>query len=91
MAATGVALMLLGTVVAAPYARMNGAYIEEWWTAMALASLLCLGGFAAGIFLPLIGGILLAIGAVASLIVVGLSTPPRSGEPEVGREPAEPL
>lgn len=77
LAAAGVALMLLGAVVAAPYASMKGPYIEEWWTALALASLLCLVGFTAEIFLPFVGGVLLTVGGVAALIVVGLSAPPR--------------
>ncbi len=90
LAAAGVALMLLGTVVAAPYARMSGAWVADWWTALALASLLCLAGFTAEIFLPFIGGVLLTVGAVASLIVVGLSIPPKPDQTPAGREPAGP-
>jgi hypothetical protein len=78
LAAVGVALMLLGTVVAAPYASSRGPLVEEWWTPLALASLLCLVGFSAEIFLPFIGGVLLTVGGVAALVVVGLSTPPRA-------------
>jgi hypothetical protein len=77
IAAAGTGVLILGVVVSAPYARLRGSLIGEWWTALALASLVCLAGFAAEIFLPVVGGVLLTCGAIAALIVVGLSTPPR--------------
>jgi hypothetical protein len=78
LAAAGTGLLVLGVVLAAPAARLRGPFIGEWWTPLALASLVCLAGFAAEIFLPVIGGILLTGGAVAALIVLGLSTPPQA-------------
>ena len=77
LAAAGVSLMLLGVVVAAPYASLRGPYLEEWWMALGLTTLVCLAGFTAELFLPLVGGILLTVGGVAALVVLGLSTPPQ--------------
>lgn len=77
VAAVGTGVLILGVVIAAPYARMRGQLIGEWWTPLALASLVCLAGFAAEIFLPVVGGVLLTAGAIGALVVVGLSTPPR--------------
>jgi hypothetical protein len=73
-------MLLVGVVVAAPYARQRGHLIGEWWSALAVSSLVCLGGFALGLFLPLPGGITLTAGAVGALVIVGLSTPPQPAE-----------
>ncbi len=80
LAAAGVALMLLGVVVAAPYARMSGPFLDEWWMTLAALTLVCLCGFAAELFLPFVGGVLLTAGGVAALVVLGLSTPPQPAD-----------
>jgi hypothetical protein len=80
LAAAGSALMVLGVVVSAPEARQSGRYLEQWWTAMGLASLVCLIGFGLELVLPVAGGILLSAGGVVGLLAVALGTPPRPAE-----------
>lgn len=70
--------MLLGVVVSAPEARNSGPYLEQWWTALGIAALVCLTGFALELVVPVAGGVLLTIGGVAALLAVGLGTPPRT-------------
>jgi hypothetical protein len=79
LAGAGVALMLLGVVISAPEAGNSGPYLEQWWTPMSLASLVCLVGFVLEMVIPVAGGLLLTVGGVAALLVVGLGMPPRSG------------
>jgi hypothetical protein len=79
LAGAGVVLMLLGVVVSAPEARNSGPYLEQWWTALGVAALVCLVGFVLELAVPVVGGVLLVIGGVATLLVVGLGTPPRAG------------
>lgn len=79
LAGAGVALMLLGVVISAPEAGNGGPYLEQWWTPMSLASLVCLVGFALELVIPAVGGLLLTVGGVAALLAVGLGMPPRPG------------
>jgi hypothetical protein len=80
LAAAGALLMVVGVVVSAPEARRSGPYLEQWWTAMALASLVCLTGFGLELLLPVVGGVLLSAGGVAALLAVALGTPPRGAQ-----------
>lgn len=80
LAAVGVSLMLLGAIISAPEARNSGPYLEQWWTALGVAALLCLVGLGLELVVPVAGGMLIAIGGVAALFAVGLGTPPRPAE-----------
>ena len=80
LAGAGVALMLLGVVVSAPEARNSGPYLEQWWTALGIAALICLVGFVLELLVPVAGGVLMTVGGVAALLAVGLGTPPRVPE-----------
>jgi len=93
LAGAGLALLVLGTVLSAPSARQSGPYLEEWWTALAVCSLICLIGFGLELVLPVVGGVLLTIGGVAALIVVALGTPPaddHAGDPGAESQGLEP-
>jgi hypothetical protein len=81
LAAAGLSLMLLGVVVSAPEARNSGPYLEQWWTALGIATLVCIAGFVLELVVPVAGGVLLTAGGVAALLAVGLGTPPRVAEP----------
>ena len=86
LAGAGLALLVLGTVLSAPSARQSGPYLEEWWTALAVCSLICLVGFGLELVLPVVGG-------VAALIVVALGTPPAdddAGDPGAESQGLEP-
>lgn len=76
LAGVGLALLVLGVILSAPAASSRGPYLESWWNAVALASLVCLAGFGLGLLVPVAGGILLTAGGVSVLLVVSLSTPP---------------
>jgi hypothetical protein len=82
LAGAGVALMLLGVVVSAPEARNRGPYLEQWWTALGIAALVCLVGFVLALAVPVAGGVMLTVGGVAALLAVGLGTPPRKAGPD---------
>ena len=87
LAGAGLALMILGVILSAPSARSRGPYLEEWWTALAICSLVCLAGFGLELVVPVVGGVLLTLGGVAAVIAVGLGTPPASdGVRASGRE-----
>jgi hypothetical protein len=77
LAGGGVMLMLVGVILSAPEARNRGPYLEQWWTTLGVAALVCLVGFGLELFVPRAGGILLTVGGVAALVAVGLGTPPR--------------
>jgi hypothetical protein len=77
LSAAGAGLLLLGTVVSAPYARLRGPFVEEWWIPLGLTALLCLAGIALGFLLPVVGRVLLTAGGVGALVLLALSTPPQ--------------
>lgn len=72
--------MLVGVVLSAPEARDSGPYLEQWWTLMGIAALICLTGFALELVVSVIGGLMLTIGGVMALVAVGLGSPPRPAE-----------
>ncbi|MGK2954681.1 MAG: hypothetical protein ACSLFI_03290 [Solirubrobacterales bacterium] len=74
-AAVGVTLVIVGVVVSAPFASFAGPFIVEWWTALAICALVCLTGFALGFLATALGGVVLAVGAIAALVVVALGSP----------------
>jgi len=85
LAAAGALLMVLGVIISAPEARQSGPYLEQWWSALAIAALLCLIGFGLELVIPVAGGVLLTVGGVTALVAVGLGTPPR---PPAAAEPS---
>ena len=79
LAGAGMLLLVLGVIVSAPSARDRGPYMEQWWNAIAFASLVCLAGFGLGLIVPVVGRVLLTVGGVLVLIVVALASPPEGG------------
>lgn len=75
IAGTGVFILILGVVVAAPIAGRPGPVLNAWWTAVALAALACLIGFGIGFVIGWLGGLILAGGAVVALVTLALATP----------------
>lgn len=84
LAGAGLALLVLGVILSAPSARDRGPYMEQWWNAIALSSLVCLAGVGLELLLPVVGGILLTAGGVAVLVAVALGTPPVAGDSAAG-------
>ena len=74
--AAGVACMILGVIIASPHGRHPGPYMTDWWTVLAVAALVCLGGFALQYVAEIPGNILLALGAVTALVAIALGAPP---------------
>jgi hypothetical protein len=72
--------MLLGIIISAPEARHPGPYLEQWWTFMGVAALVCLTGFALELFVPVVGGVMLTVGGIAALVAAGLGSPPLRAE-----------
>ncbi|MBN8866830.1 MAG: hypothetical protein J0H98_04700 [Solirubrobacterales bacterium] len=77
IAGIGVALLVIGTVVSAPAGGHSGPVMVEWWSVLALAALAALIGFGLGFWLAALGGVVLTVGAVASLAAVFFGTPVR--------------
>jgi len=75
LSAAGIACLLLGVIISAPQARHSGPFMVEWWTVLAVATLVCLVGFAVAFGVPGVGGVLSAGGAVVALVAVGLGAP----------------
>jgi hypothetical protein len=71
----GVVLMIIGVIVSAPVASYPGPQMDEWWMLMGAGAMVVLLGFAVGLLLSTIGGVLVAGGAVATLISLGLGFP----------------
>ena len=71
----GLILMVVGVIIAAPSAPYPGPQMDEWWILMGSGALVCLLGFAIGLLRAAIGGVLVAGGAVATLISLGLGFP----------------
>lgn len=71
----GVAALIVGTVVSAPAGRHPGPFMVEWWSVLAIAALATLIGFGLAFWLSAIGGVILTIGAIVSLVAVFFGTP----------------
>jgi len=72
----GVAVLILGVVLAAPEARRPGPVLADWWNPLALAALACLVGFGLGFWITALGGLILTAGAVTALTAVFLGARP---------------
>ena len=73
---TGVSLMAVGIIVAAPDARKPGPYLGEWWVVLAAAGVVCLAGFGLSYVATGVGGFIAAAGAVVALVAVALGASP---------------
>jgi hypothetical protein len=75
IAGIGVAVLVVGVVVAAPAASHPGPVMVEWWSILAIAALTTLIGFGLAFWLPAVGGVILTGGAVVSLTAIFFGTP----------------
>ena len=66
VAGIGVAILIIGVVLAAPAGRHPGPVMVEWWSILAIAALIALIGYGLAFWLPSLGGVILTIGAVVS-------------------------
>ena len=71
----GVAVLIIGVVLSAPAGGQPGPVLVEWLSILAIAALAVLIGFGLGFWLPALGGVVLTVGAVASLAAVFFGTP----------------
>lgn len=71
----GVALIILGTVVSAPDAGRPGTIIEQWWTVLAVASLVALVGAGLGIVSGGLALVLVVPASLVALVTAGLTVP----------------
>jgi hypothetical protein len=70
--AVGVALLVAGVIIAAPFASDPGPYLEDWWTVLGVATLVCLTGIGLWFVSTVAGGILITAGAILALVAVAL-------------------
>jgi hypothetical protein len=75
----GLAAMIVGTVLAAPYSEQPGATVRGWWTMLAAGALIALAGAPLGLAVESLGGLLTVLGGVLVAIAVALGYPGRSG------------
>lgn len=73
----GLVAIILGTVLAAPYAERPGASIRGWWSMLAAGALLALAGAPLALAVESLGGLLTVLGGVLVAIAVGLGFPAR--------------
>lgn len=66
--------MLVGVIITAPQARHPGPFMVDWWTVLAIGTLIAMVGFALG-FANAAAGIVAAAGAIVALVAVGLGSP----------------
>jgi len=74
----GLAAIVAGTVLAAPYAELPGASVSGWWTLLAAGALIALAGAAVGLAVESVGGLLTVLGGTLVAIAIGLGYPARS-------------
>jgi hypothetical protein len=78
----GVAGLIVGVVISAPDAGEPGPHLNQWWTVLASGSLACLAGVVIGLLLPVVGAVVLSVGAIVALVAVALGAPvARESEP----------
>jgi hypothetical protein len=70
----GVAAMIAGTVLAAPFSERGGA-LERWWNLLAAGTLMALAGVVIGLAVESLGGLVLVAGGVLAAAAVALSFP----------------
>jgi len=72
LSAIGVTCLVVGVIIAAPYAGNPGPFLADWWNVLAIGALICLVGFGIGFLAGVVGGVLITIGAITALVAVGL-------------------
>lgn len=72
----GLAAMIAGTILSAPFAQRPGA-IAGWWTLLAVGSALALAGSVLGLAVESLGGLVAVLGGASVAIGVVLGYPPR--------------
>lgn len=77
----GVALIVLGAVLASPDAGSSGQVIGPWWQVIALAALVALVGAGLEVVSPGLGRLLVVPASVVALASAGLTVP----QPRLGR------
>lgn len=73
----GLAAVILGTVLAAPYAEQPGAPVAGWWTMLAAGALVALVGAPIALAVESLGGLLTVLGGVLVAVGVALGYPLR--------------
>ena len=73
----GLAAVIVGTVLAAPYSEQRGAPVASWWTMLAAGSLAALAGAPIGLAVESLGGLLTVLGGVLVAVGVALGYPGR--------------
>ena len=75
----GLIAIVLGTVLAAPFAERPGASLHGWWNVLAAGALLALAGAPLALAVESAGGLLTVLGGVLVVVAVGLGFPAREG------------
>jgi hypothetical protein len=76
-AVVGLAAIVAGTVLAAPYADRRAA-IDGWWNLLAIGALTVLAGTPLELVSDTVGGLITALGAILAAIAVALGLPGRA-------------
>jgi hypothetical protein len=79
-AVIGLAAIVAGTVLAAPYADRRAA-IDGWWNLLALGALTVLAGTPLELVSDTVGGLMTALGAIIAAVAVALGLPGGGDEP----------
>jgi hypothetical protein len=75
----GLAAIVAGTVLAAPYAERRAA-IDGWWNLLAVGALTVLAGTPLELVSDTIGGLITALGAILAAVAVALGLPARGDQ-----------
>jgi hypothetical protein len=71
----GLAAIVAGTVLVAPYAERPGAALRGWWTILAIGALIALGGSALELVARTPGGLVTVLGGTMVVVAAGLGFP----------------
>jgi hypothetical protein len=74
----GLAAIVAGTVLSAPYAELPGSAVSGWWTMLAAGALIALAGAAVGLAVESVGGLLTVLGGTLVAVAIALGYPARS-------------
>ncbi len=62
--------MICGAVLSAPYARLSGTVLPQWWSLLVAGTMLALVGTAVELGVEALGGLLVGSGAVLVTVAV---------------------
>lgn len=75
IALAGLSLLVIGTVISAPFAEHRAVVVTRWWQILSGGTLAVMAGVLLGLAAPGVGGVICVIGGAAALSAAVLALP----------------